>query len=227
MTLIGLEYLKTITGILKQKIIFEWCERDRLSETSDTEILMTTPGEHWTATAVKQTTEVVCHRTQAFYVHSWSKTEMMFWWLLNHLSSTHRSAVYPKKILSMLYSNRLILLISCTTQSLIWNSNSLFCWNGGKYQTPLQKPTTEALKKRTPNVMTGKLSKIFKYVMVILIAQTSGMKQIAKSAHNRFQNYFCGEFKIPTSMLLTDLGDKIVTIIYKPTNITLVIEIKN
>ena len=127
------------------------------------------------------------------------KSEMMFfWWLLSHLSSTHRSAVYPKKMLSVLYSNRLILLISCTTQSLIWNSNSLFCWNGGKYQTPLQKPTTETLKKRTPNVMTGKLSKIFKYVMVILIAQTSGMKQIAKSAHNRSQNYFCGEFKIPT-----------------------------
>ena len=75
--------------------------------------------------------------------------------------------------------------------------------------------------------MTAKLSKIFKYVMVILIAQTSGMKQFAKSAHNRFQNYFCGEFKIPTPMLLTDLRDKIVTIIYKPMDITLVIKIKN
>ena len=63
--------------------------------------------------------------------------------------------------------------------------------------------------------------------MVILIAQTSGMKQIAKSAHNRSQNYFCGEFKIPTSMLLTDLGDKIVTIIYEHTNNTLVIKILN
>ena len=43
LTLIGLEYLKTITGILEQKINFEWCKGDRLS---DAEILTTTPGEH-------------------------------------------------------------------------------------------------------------------------------------------------------------------------------------